>query len=1222
MKLKQLRISGFKSFCDETEFCFDSGLVSMIVGPNGCGKSNVADALRWALGEQGMRFMRSPSMSDVIFNGSKSREAVNRAEVNVLFDNSERKALEKYNDFKEIVVTRRLYRSGESEYLINNISCRLMDVRELLMDTGAAGRAYSIVEQGRVETFISASPQERRQYMEEAAGVVRYKTHRLAAERKLEQTQQNLQRMDDLLDELYRQESILARQVKDAQHAQVLQTETEQVQLALKWRHYAEELGMVQSLKYQLDALNKESEGEGEAGVLETRLQAMQIENSMAAERLQASRIKREGLLQTLHQARQQLQALYEGQQQSKPWKTQIEKDLQLSSRRVSETKSALEKKEKSYAKQLKHFQSQDETLQCAKQVDTERQTRFACEEEEQQQSQERLFACHDYLDGLNRQNQRLAEQLNRWKGSEEILMNQHRELNKKKTTNETQLREQQEALTALQKTFQNGEMAYHAAAAEETSGIEAKSHAQTQQAKWEKQRLQCVLRHQALQEMQDNMEGHTASIKRFLTWLQTNTDRADTLGVLGLLSDMFTVPKEVLEWAGNYLAPFSEWVVIQHSDVLVELANLLEAEQIEGVTFICLDRLPAQFSVAKEVKEENLAEQLECESKLRPLFEALFGDVKVSKGGTWTDVFGKDWQKRLEVGSEWLCKSAAVHFGYKGEVVWGRRATAAIKVLDRRNRLAELEKQLASLQDSYQQISQSLEQAGKHLAGCVEKRIERQAGLEEHQQALRACEQHLYGMRFEQQKLQQQEEQLQSELDEARNGQKTLASERGNLATKIKEAEVQKAGLEKKISQLPKQVGRARQLLKEAAEILSREQSLHVRLQAQIDSEQKACQQLAKNLEQLSSQQAEQQSRQQQWDSEELKKREREQQLNQQIASLQKSYVSQQKETQHLEKQFQQQDTAQKKIEIQVKKARERQNKRNQNKHALELKFTEASVKLQQIVPHTESLLEKMQASVATEDKVLTDEKTTRTLPASDAWPQVLPKELSTLSFQQLERKLLKLENKLQKLPHVNMAALEEHQKLTERITHMKNQQADLQGAIQDLHTSIRRLNQQSRKRFLETFEAVNIQFQKLFVRIFGGGEARLILTQQDDALHTGVDIHAQPPGKKLQKLSLLSGGEKALTAIALIFSFFLHKPSPFCLLDEVDAPLDDANISRFNRLVQDMTAHTQLIIITHNKRTMEIGDTLYGVTMENAGISRIVSVQLPQQKIASSVS
>ncbi len=1207
MKLKQLRISGFKSFCDETEFRFDGGLVSMIVGPNGCGKSNVADALGWALGEQSPRSMRGASMSDVIFNGSSTRKAVNLAEVSVLFDNRERKALEKYNDFSEIAITRRLYRSGESEYLINNVGCRLMDVRELLMDTGAAGRAYSIVEQGRVESFVSASAEDRRQFMEEAAGVMRYKTHRLTAERKLEQTQQNLRRVDDVLSELYRQEAVLSQQVKNVQQVRNLQQETEQVQLALGCKSYAEKLLVVQSLEEQLDKLKQAAEQIEEG--LEASLKTAEIDGSTQAESLQNARAEQEKTRQILQKDQQQLEMLTESQPQSMGWKSHLEADLQKIDTSFSQMEKALKEKEKLQKELVRELNKEEKSLQLKQNLHDKHQAAFTQDDAKQQQQQERLFAFHDQLNGINHRSQQLSEQLNRWKGSEEALMNQFRGLQQEKSSQQG-AQQQQKVLASLRDSLQAVRASHGATMAEEKKSLEIENQARERHTELEKRQLECTLRFQALKEMQDNLEGFTGPVKSLFAWLQANPQSAQKLKVCGVMSDLFTASKEVLRWAGTYLASFSGWVVIESSANLLSLANLLEKEQIGGISFVALDRLP-QLPADEGV---SLASRLRYAPKFKPLFQALFGNVMVHEGEKWAEVFASDWHKRWKTDSEWLSEGIAVHMGLKGEVVLGLKKESGVEVLQRRLKLEELEKELGSLANSCKKVNKELEAAGENLKSWEQKRIAHQAELEEKNQALMSCEQHWHVLQTEQQRFTRKEEQLQSELNSNRSGQKILASERDALISQIKDVENKRATTEKEVNQSSTKLGQLRQSSEEATVALSRQQALCIRLKSNLDASGKEYQQLRQSLEGLSSQRSEQQIRQRNWQEEEIKKKERKKQLKEQITQMKSTYTHQKKQRLILERQFKQKEAERRKIAVKVHQSREKQGKYHKNKHALELKLAEEKVRLEQSAVKVTPLLAQVEFSKETTQKISKLDQDAKLRYLFSAEIQILPEALSNHSRKQLEQKLLKNEHNLQKFSDVNMTAPKEHQKLTERTAHMKDQQADLQSAIKNLHDSILRLNQESQRRFLKTFKAVNTKFEELFVNIFGGGEARLMMTQKDDPLNTGVDIYAHPPGKKLQNINLLSGGEKALTSIALIFAFFLHKPSPFCLLDEVDAPLDDVNIARFNRLLKSMTKHTQFIIITHNKRTMEVGDTLYGVTMEKAGVSRIVSVRLPQ--------
>ena len=1184
MRLKQVKLSGFKSFCDHTDLEFEDSGITMVVGPNGCGKSNVVDAVRWALGEQSPRLMRGTAMGDVIFAGSTSRKPVGRAEVTLLFDNADRTAIEKYNEYGEIAVTRRLYRSGESEYLINKLPCRLLDVRELIMDTGAAGRSYSIVEQGRVEEFVTASPQERRGFMEEAAGIVRYKTKRIAAEKKLEQTRQNLLRVQDVLTELGRQEGVLRGQMETARAFRELQREVELLKGDLARLHHVRSTRICGELESQLEALRQEAAAlEQRLSIENAQLEQLALDQTREETALRESRGALYGKEREIQQADTQLALERQNLENVRAWTAQLTHDRDELRRHGQEAAAQREAQES----EAQSLEAASETgrreIACIEAEHDERVQALQTHLTRHTTAQERLLESHTQITGIENQQRFLAERLH---DDEQRRAALHGRINAVSTELE------QVRLTLETQRARAAELDAAQADAEERAGaLDAELDAQREaftaqrerQGAAERELLECRSRLESLAEIEAGYEGFAEHVRAFLEWAQAHPDERSELGIVGPLADLVAVPAEVAAWSGDYLAPHLETVVIQSAAALPRLAECLRGLGAGGVRFLALDALPAVPANGNGNGYPALAALLQTDDAARDATQALLGATRVLPA----DRAPYPLPSPLDAQHEWVVEGGAFHVDGRARITLGQAGSPAAGLLRRRGEMAELDGRLQGLQADQRRLQDEGETLAERVHLLESQRREHGERVGELALAHKAVEQEQAQGQREIQRLEQVREavqretaQFEAELERYRTQQQVLAAElqswqetrarlEGEVAVLRDEAEAARAALQTVATDLTERKV-------EQGRLVSRLESLQARLTEQRQQQAKAARKLEETEAALAGQESKQSA------------------AAEAIATLDaalKAHHAAMEGLRQAERERRQVFDAlaerHRTLGEQGRASQRAHEASHARMHEIELKLTAERMRLEQHAAALEGL-------------------PARESSAEPAEPAAPPDERA------LERRLITAQAELQRMEGVNLGAPEEYDALTARLTFLRSQQDDLNAAIEDLEGSIRRMNAESRRRFRETFDQVNEKFQTLFPRVFGGGEARLVMTDSDDPLLAGVDIVAQPPGKKLQSLNLLSGGEKALTAIALIFSFFLHKPSPFCLLDEVDAPLDDVNVTRFNRLIQSMTDHSQFIIITHNKRTMEVADRLYGVTMEEAGVSKIVSVNL----------
>ena len=1173
MRLKQLRLSGFKSFCDDMSLSFQENGISVIVGPNGCGKSNVVDAIRWALGEQSPRFLRGDTMSDIIFNGSISRKPINRAEVTIVFDNTQGLALEKYRSHSEISVTRRLYRSGESDYLINNTPCRLLDIRELVMDTGAAGRSYSIVEQGKVDQFITNSPAERRVFLEEAAGIVRYKTKRQAAEKRLEQTRQNLLRVADVLGELSLREEALRDQVDKARAYLDLRDEVARLGLRLNQvRHHKS--------RQKHDALVTERQ-QAEESLAQVLTQAQSLQALM--DRLDTEKTM---LAHALRDQREEVHArqvrIQEGETRLALSRQQQE-NLEQWMERLEDTLGGMQKDRLRLEENL---QAQRQQTQSLEQEETRLATGIAQEEARWNQQealrqglenqtragQEQMLACHTHLTGISNQLSYLQEKAQDWTQRQQSLTEQIARTQGEQAQTQSMLARAQGQQAQNQAARQAAQQAMQALTEALASKEEERRQARQVLQQAEKQALEIQSRLDTLREIDDGYEGFAQQVRQFLQWVG---DRREAWGIVGPLADHLRLADGVMDWAGALLAPYLELIVVRQGAQVAALEEQMAAQGLGGVRFVALDHQPQ----APTATGPSLADLVTLPPAMAPLQQRLFGSIRLLPAQSALHPP----PTTLGAGQEWLAQDGRFYYDHKAVLALGRAPSPTLGVLHRRKEMEDLQQRLHLAQQAVaahitQQERLDLEatqlsaQRQEASAQCSQLELEaRSLSLDQEQQEREAAR-----LKGALERLTDERTRLDTEQEQAR--QQQIALETARL-----EWEEKKAALEKELTESRKKETLAREEAHTLGQALGQQRMAHVEVKTKLQNTLARLSVLEKDVEELAH-----------------KRQDTQEELARQRTLLAQAVLDQEQLSQELDKERLELETRRRDLAQDAQAHDEREAER--------MAQTLAAKQIHQELDQLRERLSTLEVALAEERLRMQQHQEL----LGDAPPEPLSEE--EIDEGQLETRWSAGRRKLERMENVNLAAPEEYQALTTRLGDMGQQKADLEKACHDLEESIRQMNQESRRRFKETFDQVNEKFQGLFPQVFGGGQGRLVLTDSEDVLLAGVDIEAEPPGKKISGLNLLSGGEKALTAIALIFSFFLIKPSPFCLLDEVDAPLDDANVGRFNRLVQSVMARSQFIIITHNRRTMEIGDVLYGITMEEDGVSKVVSVNLAE--------
>jgi chromosome segregation protein len=1186
MRIKRLDITGFKSFMDRSAFSFGEG-VTGVVGPNGCGKSNVVDALRWVMGEQSAKALRGRGMEDVIFNGSESQEALSMAEVHLTLSVDAADGLApQYSGYPELTVTRRLFRSGESEYLINKTGCRLLDIVELFLGTGVGTRAYSIIEQGRVGLIVSSKPEDRRFLIEEAAGVTKYKSRRRAAERKMEATEANLLRVADLVAELGKRLDTLGRQARKAEKYRTLKARMQQIELhhaAHRWLALAAEQ---KQLTQRLEALS----GTERAAVEGVRA----LEDAVALER------------SALDTEAQRLQTLAET---AHALETAVQRDAQNLAH-WREDLTAAEGVERTSAAELEEVLGQAEAFSArVLALDAELAALSETSEGEAaalRRAQEGLEAVQvmqaDATGQLEQQRLTLLGLAARVANHENNLVNlgqKREELHQRHARAEAEAetlraqvatleRERSEVTRAVTRSRQlTLELAERSGAEEETLARARATYAEHEVAviSLREELADRRSRLHSLEEIQRHYEGFDRGVRAVM---RHAAEGPQGHGVRGLVADVVSTSARFEKAVEAALGARLQHVLVEGTEEAFALAGHLRSLAEGRSTFLPLAVQPVPGarpnppSTVPGVVAVAL-EQVSTEPAFRAAVEALLGDVLLVE-----DLASARAVAALCPGS-WTCVTLEGEvLGRDGSVTGGVLEGPAVGALQKKREIAELAEALVGLEERFQEAVTRGYALQKHVLHTEEvlKGLQRHHHEEELNRSalekdltraaelLAALKERLSAAGLEAESLHQALLQVLREQE----------TSRGEVA----HAQAERAAREESVKNLAERIESLRTSAEaHQAELLE----LQVSRAAHAERSEAARRTLAEAVasrDQLILRSA-------RLSETHVQAAERAGELRVRIASTASGHEARSAElfARREELETSQQAHAARAARVRAEEQRLRAERASLDN--LTDGLSQLTLRERELVLELAHLLDAVRDRHHTE---LSQElHRFHLLPAlSDA----------------AEAELRELRLQVERMGEINLTAIEEHQEVAGRHDFLAVQKRDLESSLAQLRSAIAKIDRTSRDRFAHTFGAVNEKFQAVFPRLFGGGRACLVLVDEAGGAEAGVDIVAQPPGKKLQSVTLLSGGEKALTAVALIFAIFLIKPSPFCVLDEVDAPLDEANVGRYNELVREMSAQSQFILITHNKRTMEVADTLYGVTMEEPGISKLVSVRL----------
>jgi chromosome segregation protein len=1189
MRIKQLEVIGLKSFALRTTLDFPDGITG-IVGPNGCGKSNVVDAIRWALGEQSPRHLRGDSMEDVIFKGSERVAPAGMAQVSLTFENEPTTdALEDteldvsslpahFRNLTEITITRRYFRSGESEYLINRTPCRLKDITELFLGTGVGSKAYAIIEQGRVEQLINAKPEDRRLLIEEAGGTTLFRSRRLAAERKIERTRENLLRVSDVLRELERQIQYLQRMAKKAEQYRALQEEMRSLDLRLggmQWRRLVGEASVCESEAHELrrqEALADQEVGGLEQARAEKEAAHAAAESELARQREAVAILQAEcrAATQKIDFLRQEIDERYRRLSR-----------LQAESAKLGEQTVRLE--EAIAADMLLREQ-------CERDLNGDQEEIRACEEEAQE-ARARAASALERVEAIKGSLVALAAEAAEMRNShaagvrdQEQTVRRWHQLRVEIVLACERRAAAEHAIAALAADVERLRGALRSAQGEKEERAERVRKLSQQRRDRERhaadlERGILKLRSQLLylQDVQRNYEGYHRGVRSILL----DEQRAD--GVLGVVADVLGVPAEHERAVAAALGERLQYVIVRGEHDGADAVDKLRRSDAGRGSFIPLAprQVPTSGPGAASLNgsTRRLLDVVHVEDRFRQIAETLLGEV----------VLVPDLPEGMA-----LWQRNGVHvtivtpegdvIDANGVITGGSERPIEEEIVSRQRLVEELTAEIDSCESALERERCELSRLDDELE--VEKALLARLDEDTHSLTLRvvAAEKDL--------------ERLQDELPRWLDRLEIAGLECAAARSEHQQIEIDLTRINEHLGMLAERRGETEASLASAAEAAAA-------ASAKVDA-------LSTHLTSLRIRMAE---RQQRLEAVSAAARRLAEQKDEVLARA-KALGNEEAQTKgehgdfcnHLER------TSQSLSDQEV----ERRAAEQRLPDAQRL-LSEATERLQSDdsrCRHLRTILDELRRK-SSEVQVTLAEKRMR---IEHAEQNIREKYGLALSEEpraddganegELSVQLEELRARFLRIGEVSVGAIDELRELQERAQFLRSQKTDLEASIADLEKTIQKLNRASRTRFAETFARVNEKFQEIFPRLFHGGEARLVLTDDTNMLETGVEIVVRPPGKRLDTVTLLSGGEKALVAVSLLFSLFLINPTPFCFLDEVDAPLDDANIGRFTHLLREMSQHSQFIVITHNKRTMQAADVLYGVTMQEPGVSKIISV------------
>jgi chromosome segregation protein len=1184
MKIKQLEIAGFKSFPDGMKVQFPEGICA-VVGPNGCGKSNIVDAIRWVMGEQSVKQLRGKSMEDVIFSGSEAKNPVNMAEVAVTFLNDNGNTPEEYRDFSEIMVTRRLFRSGESGYFINKQPCRLKDIQNLLMGTGVGSRTYALVEQGKIASIIDAGPEELRFFIEEAAGITRYKSRKREALLKIQRTQHNLLRINDVISEVKRQMNSLKRQARKAERYKKYQHQIQELEISLaayQYKTISTELDEAQSLLGSLQ--ETDFQHESELAKLDAAIEEIKQERAAQHQRISDEKAKKYTLQRSLDRLEGEIQ-----------YRT---RDLERLRREIEECKAELEEteeKNREISQETSHLEERKGVL--LEGVENLK-AKLRDEKEAEGTLKERL---EERKRDLETKKTELVNLTSRKAAYENALSNasKHRsdlsrrldELNREKNQNESERAKMNQEVAGIQEkrdALKKDMEEIGDALSSSENKLEANRKALSNQVRavqaLEMERQKARSHYSALKKMDENYEWFRKGVQTVMR--HRESPELEGGRICGLVADVIEPAPSYVEAAEAALGETLQYVIVEDQQGGITAIDFLRRRAGGRAGFIpvkALRPLAAENAHLQPGDHHLLIDHVKVRDGYQDLARALIGHVVVAED---LEAAVNLWATNGFPGTVVTKEGDTV--SPQGVLSGGSAGNGGSGILAKKNEvryllgeISKLEESLASARSKQEGLEKEavlleteVQKARQAQNEKAQEDLELDKSLYRLQEGLKHASRHGEVLDLEAQQIAGERTDVEQELGRHRQVLDGLVREMEGQSGSVQEINGQIEDLQARLGSVSERVVELKlEWTSMQAERENAENTLRRLTDFGRDLQDKLLQ-LKKDIEE---------TREAKLASEETLKEDKAKiaELYAELELMEETLARSEDGYQAIEGALQQNDQA-------LSEMRTRRQETLQKIQQLELKQSERRMRRDHLVSW---IKDRYQQDI-----------------------QILAQSCDAEAFspEEGEKSLAALRERIAGIGDVNLTAIQEYETLGERYHLLTGQSKDLEDAIQTLHRVIRKINRVSLKKFMKTFKAVNEKVETIFPRLFEGGTAKLVLTEPRRPLESGVSLLVRPPGKKLTSMSLLSGGEKALSAIALIFSLFLIKPTAFCVLDEIDAPLDDLNVMRFNYLLHEIGKESQVIMVTHNKQSMEMADELLGVTMEEKGVSKLVSLDL----------
>ena len=1182
MKLKKLELYGFKSFAQRTEIVFDEGITG-IVGPNGSGKSNIGDAVRWVLGEQSAKTLRGASMSDVIFNGTQKRKPLSYCEVSLVFDNDDHALA---MEAAEVMVTRRVYRNGESEYYLNRTACRLKDVVDLFRDTGIGKEGYSIIGQGRIDEILSRKSEDRRQVFEEAAGIVKFKARKEEADKKLQRTLENLERVDDILDELTKRLKPLEEQSRNARVYLELSTELKDLDLNLflirsdraraRLSELESELLTVQTILADTesnltDKTTRRDETQNRIDQLEEAITKARTELMECAEHVHESQKKLSALQSRRETRSENRQRIVREQEEAQERLAEIEKDH-------VRIQADVEKQHSLIADAEQILRATQEAAEKAQAKEKEADAALEAQKAAVIDQMNRLSDVRNDKTRLNTMQAQMETRLTEIEESSGVLQEQEAALREALTAVEKQLEtENQHQQQCQEKLAQARQASDEADAAYANLRADVEKQSADMQA--------AASRHNVLTEMTRDMEGYNMAVRRAMTYAK----QRGLTGVKGVLAQLMTVPQAYETAIDMALGAAQQNIVTDTEETAKELINYLRQNRLGRATFLPMSAIRGKTLYGNERNALKLpgclgvaSELVQCAPEYRGIVENLLGRTVIADNLDHGIPIMRAGNHAFRLVT---LEGDVMHSG--GSMTGGSAQSKVSNLLSRERELKELTAKLQTGRAELDKCRQELTQCQQTAQEKRQKVSDAVNALHQQEIAVareQACRESVSAdLNTHLQRMQETEQarvQLHQSLEDIRQQLETIEHQRTGAqgdqsAMEQKTIEMQNALVKARAeasAENDRLMVRTLQLsdLRHGLSDLERDEAHAQQDQAQILREQERREQLLHEMDELDA-----------IDENDMKREEAE------SARRQKEQLRQESAAQAIEQRRSQAQSDLRDILSDMENLHEAYNRDSEKLHKTEL---------------AKARIEGDQKNL--QNRIWDTYKLT----------YAGAEEFRRTPFDEKEsdRRAAELQGQIRALGTVNVGAVEEYAETKARVDDLTTQQQDLKRAEMDLRELIERLLIQMRSTFVENFSKMQGYFAETFTRLFGGGHAELKLMDPDDPLNCGIEVNAQPPGKKLQLLSLLSGGERALTAIAILFAMLKLKPTPFCILDEIEAALDDANIGYYADYLKEYSKGTQFIVVTHRKGTMERCNSLFGVAMEEQGVSRMVSVSL----------